>query len=173
MYLGRLPSDDAQALQYGAGGQRGSMVLWKLANSGDDPNDLAPPPPPGDNRFSRFSVNSGSDASLMSYSEDSKYPVGTMRPHTGLIAYAYDPFADQNEPKDEEDRLHEEGEAILKRRGFNFRGLLNVTALSAVLFAVVLLFTLYPIYTFFHRSPVQILITGNSQINSTGQFPDL
>lgn len=137
--------------------------VWNGAGSSIDYN-LIPPT----RRFSQFSVHSHSDASLMSYSEDSKYPHkgGAPRPLSGLIAYAYDPLTDHNAP-DAEDELP------LKARGCNWRGLINVSSLLLIVLAVVMLFTFYPIFHFFTTEQMSTLITGNVQVNASGQTPNL
>lgn len=143
------------------------MVLWRMAGS-DTESQTNPLIPPSNHRFSQFSARSRSDASLMSYSEDSKYPQagGAPRPLSGLIAYAYDPLMDHNAP-DPEDEL------LLKSRGCNWRGVVNVGALLLIVTGVVMLFTFYPVITFFKSETIRTLITGNVRINSTGQAPDL
>jgi hypothetical protein len=104
----------------------------------------------------------------MSHSEDSKYPQtgGTPRPLSGLIAYAYDPLMDHNTP-DAEDEI------LPKSRGCNWRGLVNVGFLIIIIVAIVMLFTFYPVISFFQSVTVRTLVTGNVRINSTGQAADL
>jgi hypothetical protein len=141
----------------------GSTGLLNMANS--DNSSLLPPK---GRRFSQGSFRSYSETSLMSHSEDSKYPQagGVPRPLSGLVAYAYDPLTDHNIP-DAEDEIP------LKSRGCNWRGLVNVGSLFLVVLGVVTLFTFYPIFHFFMSEQIQTLITGNVRVNSSGQTPDL
>ena len=112
-------------------GQRGSMVLYRLADSGhgsratsatgvsslaggaggrgspDDP--LLQPPRFGPGKRTSYASSSGDSIASLA---DSKYPAtlgtsGAMGSVRGLIPYAYDPAMDENEPFDEEDLLHD------------------------------------------------------------------
>lgn len=149
----------------GSGSNRGSMILWKMAGDENDSNPLIPP---NNKRFSHFSARSRSNASLMSYSEDSKYPQagGNPRPLSGLIAYAYDPLMDHDNPDVEDEKPQ-------KSRGCHCRGFINIGALVLLSTGIVALFMFFPIISFFESTTVRTLITGNVRINSSGQAPDL
>lgn len=167
IHLPRVASEESQALMNSQSGQRGSMVLWRIST------DPAPPLPPPDNRFSRYSIHSTSDASLFSLSEDSKYPINShpSKGQAGLVAYAYDPEFDTDDPKDDLMADEKRDRAILW--GFNLRGLINITTIIILVAALFCLFALYPILAFYRRNVVALKIDGNVQINATGQFPDL
>ncbi|KAJ7437784.1 beta-glucan synthesis-associated [Mycena galericulata] len=180
----RMPSDDtavnaaypfsreSQAL---SGGQRGSMVLYRLADA-DDLVTGALSPPRALGSGNRDSI--ASFASAASSPGDSKYPSGP--PTTrGLVPYAYDPALDELDPPDEEDFLHDpaykdksgyQGARKFKHRSsFPWRGVANVGVLLLMILALLALFISYPVITFFTTQPINNLIDGNIRVNSTGQ----
>lgn len=144
IHLPRVASEESQALMSAQAGQRGSMVLWRIST------DPAPPLPPPDNRFSRYSIHSTSDASLFSLSEDSKYPINSnsQKGQAGLVAYAYDPEFDTDDPKDDFMEDKKDGGILW---GFNLRGLMNISTIIILIFALFCLFALYPILAFYRR----------------------
>jgi hypothetical protein len=160
----RVTGSASSSRSRGPDGAVGTSGLWRMAGADTLSNPLLPPT----HRFSQFSVRSHSDASLMSHSEDSKYPQtgGASRPLSGLIAYAYDPLMDHNMPDAEEDPPS-------KTRGCNWRGVINIGSLVFVTLGVVILFTFYPVISSVKSGAVRTLITGNVRINSSGQAPDL
>lgn len=123
----------------------------------------------------RDSVMSSSGDSIVSLASDSKYPSGIGLPvglpgtQRGLVPYAYDPALDENDPADEEDFLHEPDQkdfwvtgdgagapagAKLKAKSlythsFPWRGIMNISFLLLLLGALLCLFILYPVLTFF------------------------
>jgi beta-glucanase (GH16 family) len=181
LQFGRLPSDESQALSNPfasfSSGSRGSMVLYRLADPGQDAAGLAPP------RFSTFnrdSVYSTSGDSFVSLSAESKYPSGfpgmggTER---GLVPYAYDPTTDEMDPVDEEDMLHDPSDkkAVKRRsdRSLPWRGILNITALLLLIAGLLILFIFYPVLTFVRNAHRMSSIDGNIRVNGTGQVPVL
>ncbi|KAG6835231.1 hypothetical protein H0H93_003706 [Arthromyces matolae] len=158
----RIPSEESRALSLGPKlpsdslKTRGSMILYRTADSRED---LAPPQP---SYAKRHSLTSDS----VSLSSDSKYPLGTSERR--LVAYAWNPLED---PMDDTDALHDpEGKTTHGTgRVMSVRGCINVTTLIVLLSALVSLFVLYPVYTFYHDNGRNALIVGNTRINSTGQ----
>jgi hypothetical protein len=88
----------------------------------------------------------------------------------GLVAYAFDPFLDDQDPN-EEDPLHDPDGKVFKTSGHrvSFRGLKNLTMLLVLLAGLLALFVFYPVFRFFHDNGRNILIVENTRINSTGQ----
>ncbi|EPQ51398.1 hypothetical protein GLOTRDRAFT_133260, partial [Gloeophyllum trabeum ATCC 11539] len=80
MLFTRIASEDSQVLT----GQRGSMLLYRLA-SDDDNGELLPPPRALAGGSNRDSVISSSGDSVFSISSDSKYPSGSLTHPRGLI----------------------------------------------------------------------------------------
>ncbi|KAK1221780.1 hypothetical protein PQX77_015398 [Marasmius sp. AFHP31] len=111
----------------------------------------------------------------------------------GLIPYAYDPAVDSLLPDDEEDILHDpnaspEAEKKLHSQGgllyhngnrkggnssWSWRGISNLGLLGMVLLALIALFLLYPVVTELQARDRNNAITGNIQVNGTGQAPVL
>ncbi|KAG6828181.1 hypothetical protein H0H87_002739 [Tephrocybe sp. NHM501043] len=169
----RIPSEESRAFSNGypfaldTKSSRGSMILYRKADSHDEP--LAPPVPYA-KRESMLSVDSA-----VSLSDDSKYPVGTTTSERGLIAYAWDPLGDGNEPIDEEDKLHDP-EGIMSHdsvRLLSARGIINFTAIILLLSGLLSLFVVYPVYSFYQDNGINALIVGNTRINKTGQASSL
>ncbi|KAL5483653.1 hypothetical protein ACEPAI_8886 [Sanghuangporus weigelae] len=146
--LSRLMSEEAAAFGANAGGQRGSMLLYKLAIE-DDPNLPVP------NRRSSF----GSDLSF-----DGKYPSGTPR---GVIPYVYDPDLDDGGPEDDFMKLDE------PRFSWSWRGIANFGLLFTLIIALLCLFILYPVVYFVTNNDRLLAIDNNIHINATGQNPVL
>ncbi|KAJ8496348.1 hypothetical protein ONZ45_g12486 [Pleurotus djamor] len=187
------PSFAAPTTAFGAGGQRGSMVLYRLADDMLSPggvrdstardSTLLPP----DRKFARESVWSSSGDSFVSISSDrdSKYPGDLMSPFAstprGLVPYAYDPASDELEPPDEEDMLHDPnnktwgtaGGRHPMKKSFPWRGLINVAVLILLILALLCLFIFYPVLDFFRNDARNTAIDGNIRINATGQAPVL
>jgi hypothetical protein len=177
MTIARLASDDSQALGGSvspfsslAGGQRGSMVLYRLAGE-EDPGILQPPKL----MSNRDSVASSSGDSIFSLSSDSKYPSGITYGGTrGLVPYAYDPAIDDQDPPDEEDMLHDpDGKGVLNTTFLPWRGFLNVGVLLMLIMGLLCLFIFYPVLTFIRNNARNLAIDGNIRINATGQAPNL
>lgn len=170
-YFNRIASEESQALTSPFAalnpGQRGSMVLYRLASDND--GDFLLPPKTLANRDS---VASSSGDSIFSLSSDSKYPSGTLA-RSGFVPYAYDPDLDMKEEGDEEDPLHT-GDPDEKRFTFcSLRGCLNVGVLVILIAALLTLFVCYPVLDFYHNIPRNNAIVGNVRVNSTGQAPAL
>ncbi|KZV85342.1 SKN1-domain-containing protein [Exidia glandulosa HHB12029] len=175
----RAVSSDDPAMGFPAGsigGNRGSMVLYRLASEEEQllagaPNQAAALHPPSTlgganlNRFSRVS----STGSIMSLADrDSKYPG-----HNGLIPspgafvpYEYDPH-EYDDLDAADDDLDEK--ALRRTGGFNVRGFVNVAAILLLTSAIIALFTGYPIVSAVLTDPVKQLISSNTQVNGTGQ----
>lgn len=132
------------------------MILYRLPAAED--GSLMPPILP------RASVYSTSGDSIVSLSSDSKYPAGSMMTERGLVAYAYDPSTDD----DIEDDMHDPRE--WKENGsISWRGIINVSALVALIAALLCLFIVYPVYRAFTDTGINEMITRNTRINATGQ----
>lgn len=87
-----------------------------------------------------------------------------MMTERGLVAYAYDPSTDDDLEDDTDDpREWKEGSSV------SWRGFINVTALVALIAALLCLFIFYPAYRAFTDSGVNEMITRNTRINATGQ----
>ncbi|GJE91332.1 glycoside hydrolase family 16 protein [Phanerochaete sordida] len=167
--VNRVASEESQALTSPFAaltpGQRGSMVLYRLA---DGHGDLLAPPTVLQNRDS---VASSSGDSMFSLSSDSKYPSGTTR--MGFVPYAYDPDMDMKEESDEVDLLHQESPDDDKTTFCSIRGVLNVGVLVILILALLTLFVCYPVLNFYRNNPRNLAIDGNIAINATGQAPVL
>ncbi|KAG6917152.1 hypothetical protein DXG01_003665 [Tephrocybe rancida] len=165
----RMASEESRALSQGSPfalnsrSSRGSMILYRQA---DAQEELIPPLPPYAKRHSVMSVDSSA-----TLSSDSKYPVGTISGGRGLVAYAWDPLMDDNEMIDEVDKLHDPAGKMShdSGRALSARGFFNFAALIALVAALLTLFILYPVYSFFHNDGLSAAIVGNTRINSTGQ----
>jgi len=150
-------------------GQRGSMVLYRLA--GEEDAGALLPPKLISNRDNRDSVASSSGESIFSLSSDSKYPSGITYGGTrGLVPYAYDPAIDDQDPPDEEDMLHDpDGKGILNTTYLPWRGFLNVGVLLVLILGLLCLFIFYPVLTFIRNNARNLAINGNIRINGSGQ----
>ncbi|KAI0047870.1 glycoside hydrolase family 16 protein [Auriscalpium vulgare] len=166
MYLNRIASEDAQALgsQFSSM-NRGSMILYRLANE-DEHGALLPPPSVSGNRDSVFST---SGESIWSLSSDSKYPSGALPAQRGLVPYAYDPSFDDKEPADEEDMLHEPESLDKTGSIFSWRGLMNVGVLVLLIAALLAMFIAYPVITYVHDNTHNLFLdeAGNTRTNQT------
>jgi hypothetical protein len=132
------------------------MILYRLPVAED--GALMPPSLP------RTSVYSTSGDSIFSLSSDSKYPAGSMMTERGLVAYAYDPSTDDDIEDDMHDpRQWKEGNTV------SWRGVINVTALVALIAALLCLFIVYPVYRGLTDTGITEMITRNTRINATGQ----
>lgn len=163
-------------------GQRGSMVLYRLADERDRPTSnlvttngsdhdslLVPPKFPSN----RESVLSTSGDSIFSFHSDSKYPSGMPGTQRGLVAYPYDPVLDELDAPDEEDFLHDptsKGGMRGQRGAFPWRGIMNVSILLLLILALLSLFVFYPVLQFFRDRPRNEQIVGNIRVNNTGKI---
>jgi hypothetical protein len=143
------------------------MVLYRFAGE-DEQGELLPPNALSDNRVS---VASSSRDSIFSLSSYSKYPSGLT--HGALVAYAYDPAADDKEPPDAEDRLHDPDISDQKSTLLALRGLMNVGVLVLLITGLLCLFIFYPVLSFIRNNARNLAIDGNIRINGTGQAPVL
>ncbi|KAI5115630.1 hypothetical protein M0805_000612 [Coniferiporia weirii] len=151
-YLSRLVSEESAAFA-GAGSQRGSMLLYRLA-SDDDALLTAP--------TKRFSIGS---ESVLSF--DSKYPATAPR---GMVPYIYDPELDDDKILDADDELHRIDDPSFS---WSWRGLANVGLLLLLISALLCLFILYPVLIFVQNNARNLAIDNNIHINGTGQSPVL
>lgn len=159
----RLASEDAATLSNTQPGQRGSMILYRLA-AVDDMGALAPP---RNTWHNRDSITSTSDQSLFSLSSDSKYPSGVFAHSRGLVPYAYDP--DTDNVAEEDDYLHEP-DLKDKNEGVSFwsgRGWLNIGALAVLILALLALFICYPVVSYYQQNARNQLISGNINVNAS------
>lgn len=168
-------------------GNRGSMVLYRLADDRDRPSStlIASNSPNGSDHDSllvppkfpsnRDSVLSTSGDSIVSFSSDSKYPSGIPGSQRGLVAYAYDPSQDEMDAPDDEDFLHDpsrKGGFRGDKGAFPWRGILNVSVLIFLILALLTLFVFYPVLTFYRMRGRNAKIEGNIRVNNTGHsFP--
>ncbi|KXN82023.1 hypothetical protein AN958_03296 [Leucoagaricus sp. SymC.cos] len=181
--IARVPSEEVRAFSQPPGLNaplsRGSMILYRCADSSSSSSPssevLVPPQP---SHLHRSSMYSSSGDSMVTISGDSKYPVASLYSERGLIAYAYDPDLDEKGPPDEEDMMHDPTQRYhhsirkdIGRRIFHSRGLINVTTLVAMVLAILCLFVGYPIIAFYRDNGRTQLITMNTMINGSGQFP--
>jgi beta-glucan synthesis-associated protein KRE6 len=172
MYINRMASEETYALStpYSSlgSGQRGSMVLYRLATEDENGSLLVPPTFPN-----RDSVVSSSGDSIVSLSSDSKYPQG-YSVQRGLVPYAYDPALDEKEPPDEVDLLHDPGDGKDDERvRFALRGILNVGVLVLLIAGLLCLFIIYPVLKSVQDSARNKAIDDSLHINATGQSPAL
>ncbi|KAG6826783.1 hypothetical protein H0H92_014412 [Tricholoma furcatifolium] len=160
----RVPSEETRALSQPSAkapmSTRGSMILYRKADISDE---LVPPPPHG-KRNSTLSIDS------VSLSSDSKYPVGMMSERR-LVAYAWDPFEDGDDP---DDKLHSPDAKMLHDNGnsVSLQGCINITTIILLIGGLLTLFVMYPVYKFYTDNGANALIVGNTRINSTGQAVD-
>ncbi|THH28900.1 hypothetical protein EUX98_g5283 [Antrodiella citrinella] len=145
------------------------MILYRLASDSQQQDEPLMPPKTFANRDS---VASSSGDSIFSLSSDSKYPSGHVTGTRGFVPYAYDPDVDQHEGPEDDDYLYT-AEFADKQSFFSCRGLLNIGLLVFLIFALLALFVLYPVLTFFHNNARNLAIDGNIRINATGQAPVL
>ncbi|KAK7691618.1 hypothetical protein QCA50_005017 [Cerrena zonata] len=170
-YFNRIASEESQALasQFSTmtAGNRGSMVLYRLAGEDDA---LLPPKP----LHNRDSVASSSGDSIFSLSSDSKYPSGVVTGQRGFIPYAYDPDLDMKEgADDDDDYLHRPDYGEDKRALWSWRGISNIGVLVLLIGALLTLFICYPVLVFVTTNARNLAIDGNIRINGTGQAPVL
>ncbi|KAK0459274.1 uncharacterized protein EV420DRAFT_312951 [Desarmillaria tabescens] len=159
--LNRIPSEDIRAICNPSNTSlRSSMILYRLA-------DEAPPT----RRFHphRKSILSTSGDSVLSLSSDSKYPSAPAGARDrGLVAYAFDPLAEDLIVDDEKDETLNDA----KMDRLSPRGMANVAALICLLLAIISLFVVYPVVSFYKHSHKNRIIAENPFINSTGQAED-
>lgn len=164
MHFNRVASEDSQVLASNLTslppGQRGSMILYRLA--GDNDRGTLTPPRTLPNRDS---VLSTSQDSIFSLSYDSKYPSGTSYARGTLVPYVYDPGLDEPE---EDDPLHDPNDDSAPK-SFPFRGFINVGVLLIIILALLSLFIIYPVISYFYDRNPQYAIIGSALVNSTGQ----
>ncbi|PFH49835.1 glycoside hydrolase family 16 protein [Amanita thiersii Skay4041] len=173
--INRIPSEEIRALaavthrreSITTNGSRGSMILYRRADTYHD-GLLLPPNPPHRQRDSMYSATGDS---IISLSSDSKYPTGSISSERGLIAYAYDPSLDDQGPADEEDLLHDPKEKAIRVGGYeiSWRGVTNMSALALLIGALMALFVVYPVVAFYRDNGRNAAIVGNTRINATGQ----
>lgn len=141
------------------------MVLWHLAAT-DDQGTLAPPPALSNHRGSvmstpsRDSVWTPSRDSIWTLSSDSKFPSSTMR--GGLVPYAWDPSADDQDAADEEDSLHAADSVDKPISLLNLRSVSNIGVLILLIVGLVALFIVYPVVSYVQDSSHAIFIDETS-----------
>lgn len=143
--------------------RRGSMILYRLA---DDPAL----PAPRTLRGHRDSLTSSSHESIMSISNDSKYPSGAVQAHRGFIPYVYNPELDKH-IQEPDDHLYESayGNDEPWYQAVGWRGIVNISMLVIVVVALLALFICYPVVSSQHFNVLK-RIAKDSHINSTGQY---
>ena len=170
--LTRIASEDSQALGSQLASstmQRGSMVLWHLAAS-DDQSALAPPPflSPDQQRGSVLST--ASRDSMWTLSSDSKFPSSAMR--GGLIPYAWDPSADDQDDADEVDSLHAVESIDKPVSLLNPRSISNIGVLVLLIGLLLGLFIALPVIVYVQNSNRSVFLdeTSNTVNNPQGAF---
>jgi beta-glucan synthesis-associated protein KRE6 len=158
----RMASEDATALSAAQSGQRGSMILYRLATE-DDNGALIPP---RSTTYRPDSLVSTSDQSIFSLSSDSKYPAGLPKTR-GLVPYAYDPETDF--APEEDDFLHEPESKTNSSSLFTARGFLNIGALLLLILALLALFICYPVVNYTQLNYLNKQQASNSQLNTNSQ----
>lgn len=103
----------------------------------------------------------------MGADRDSKYP-GTLA--GAFVPYEYDPL-EHDDVEAGDDELEEK--ALRRTSAMNWRGFLNMTTILVLSFGIIALFTAWPITDFVAHHAVRQLISGNTQVNGTGQAPVL
>jgi beta-glucan synthesis-associated protein KRE6 len=162
--LSRIASEDSQALgSQLASSQRGSMVLWHLAAL-DDQGALPPPPSLSPNNQRGSVVSTASRDSMWTLSSDSKFPSSTMR--GGLVPYAWDPSADdQDDDADEEDSLHAPESVDKSTPLLNPRSISNIGVLILLVGFLLGLFIVLPVVTYVQNSSHSIFNDETSVSN--------
>ena len=156
------------------GSASGSMILYRLS---DDPRTIY------QNRTSatgssslllpQFKHRSSSEDSTFFYGPtlNSTSPLSTPSALRGLVPYLYDPSLDLSQPIDDEDRLHDpsfKDNFRGEKQSFPWRGLTNMAVLLVLIFALLCLFILYPVWTFVRDRARNINIGESININGTG-----
>lgn len=162
--LTRIASEDSQALgsQFPTA-QRGSMVLWGYASAGDNQGVLLPPPSLADQQRGSF-LSTGSRDSMWTLSSDSKFPSAVMR--GGLVPYAWDPSADNQDDVDEDDSLHAI-ESVDKPPTFlNPRSISNLGVLFILVGCLLGLFIALPVVTYVQNTNHNFFINEGSGSNT-------
>lgn len=170
MQFNRVASEDSQVLAANniaspPSGQRGSMILYRLAAE-DNYGPLARPKP----LPNRDSVFTTSADSIFSLSYDSKYPSGAWNARGALVPYVYDPALDE---PDEDDPLDDPNDDTFNSNVFPVRGILNVGVLLILILALLSLFIVYPVISYYYDQAQKDVIAGNVLVNGTGQVPFL
>lgn len=164
--IAKLASEDSRVLSWSpspsSASSRASMILYRVASKDDAV--LLPPQFPGHHRSSTAS----SRDSMISLSDDSKYPVASMmKQEHGLVPYAYDPALDDAD--NEQDALHDPKVVLKHEVGSPWRGIVNISGLVCLLLALLGLFIVYPVVLSANDDPRASRIVNNIRINSTGQ----
>jgi hypothetical protein len=141
------------------------MILYRLAAE-DNHGPLARPKP-FPNRDSVFTT---SGDSIFSLSYDSKYPSGAWNARGALVPYVYDPALDE---PDEDDPLDDPNDDTFNSNVFPVRGILNVGVLLILILALLSLFIVYPVISYYYDQAQKDVIAGNVLVNGTGQVPFL
>jgi hypothetical protein len=147
LFVSRVPSGDTAALAAGSRrssgsrpstpGDGGSMLLYRMS-------EFNPPAAP----FARQGhLSTASRDSMMSVSDDSKYPGARA---SGMVAYAFDPGESEAGPEDDDD-LHDWHTADKQGFVWSVRGMLNMAMLAAILLSLLALFAGYPLVTYLRR----------------------
>lgn len=166
MQFNRVASEDSQVLAASnitspPSGQRGSIILYRLAAEGD--HGPLVPPRPLPNRDSVFTT---SGDSVFSLSYDSKYPSGALNTRGALVPYVYDPSLDE---PDEDDPLNDPNDDAFNSSVFPLRGIINVSVLFLLIMALLCLFIIYPVVSFYHDLAEKDAVLNNEFVNGTGQ----
>ena len=139
------------------------MVLWGLATGADNQGVLLPPPTISADQRGSF-LSTGSRDSMWTLSSDSKFPSAAMR--GGLVPYAWDPSADNQDDADEDDPLHAQ-DSIDKPVSFlNPRSISNLGVLGLLVACLLGLFIALPVVTYVQNSGHDLFLSETSGVNT-------
>lgn len=140
------------------------MVLWGLATGVDNQGVLLPPPTlSADQRDSFHST--GSRDSVWTLSSDSKFPSATIR--GGLVPYAWDPLADNQDDAEEDDPLHAQDSVDKAPPSFlNPRSISNLGVLGLLVVCLLGLFIALPVVTYVQNSTHNFFLQETSGDNT-------
>ena len=148
------------------------MVLWGLA-AADNQGILLPPPSfSADRRGSVLSTESRNSEtrssdfrnSMWTLSSDSKFPSATIR--GGLVPYAWDPTADNQDDADEEDPLHALDSVDKPPSLLNPRSISNLGVLVLLVGCLLGLFIALPVVTYVQNSGHSLFLDESSGGNT-------
>ena len=158
--LMRIASEDSQALgSQLASSQRASMVLWHLA-AADDQSALPPPPSLSPDQQRGSVLTTSSRDSMWTLSSDSKFPSSAMR--GGLVPYAWDPTADDQDDADEDDSLHGLESVDKPISLLNPRSVSNIGVLVLLIGCLLSLFIVLPVVTYVQNATHSIFVDETS-----------
>ena len=140
------------------------MVLWGLATGVDNQGVLLPPPTLSADQRGSF-LSTGSRDSVWTLSSDSKFPSATIR--GGLVPYAWDPLADNQDDAEEDDPLHAQDSVDKAPPSFlNPRSISNLGVLGLLVVCLLGLFIALPVVTYVQNSTHNLFLQETSGDNT-------